>query len=139
MIDYGARIRAVCDYLDTVDGARYDFRYFPVGYDNVSGRYDTSKCGCVLALAREQFHEMPEYYTQAIEWLGFLWGRDENPDDFGFIVTSAASSYPISGDESFRAAIQALRDYADKHYPGTSRHVGIPDSVKKLFYTDVMA
>ena len=128
-IDYGARIRAVCDYLKAVPGEKYKFFIAPQ-----SGRDNNDGCGCILYHGYEAgivpeglYAKMPDYwgYDEGINWLV---GDDETFESI-LVGTGAIAS----GEKAKQAAITALRSYADKNFPLTPKHNGIPDSIKAIF------
>ncbi len=121
MIDYGARIRAVCDHLETVPGERYTF-IWPILYDG---------CGCVIAHAKDAgIIDISKDYREAQIWLGFDWDASIGDKMVHFLGTGGSSS----GEKSKQIAIKSLRAHADEHYPITAQQVDfIPASVRQIF------
>lgn len=127
-IDYGSRIRAVCDYLETVPGDKYDFN--PAPWQSL----ENGGCGCIvyhgyaggLIPEAEAFgHLFP--YQPGMEW---LLGSAEM---FEKTICSGCGATG-KGEAAKQAAINALRAYADKHYPyDKPKHTGLPDVVRDLF------
>jgi len=124
MIEYGARIRAVADYLETVPGEKYNFN---IGPNRM--RQDGNRCGCIVAhgfdggiIPHDEFG--PDYID------GKIWLTGSRSEFWKIINNGGVKG---SGERAKQAAIKSLRAYADKNYPVTQKHTGIPDSVMAIF------
>lgn len=125
MIDYGSRIRAVANYLETVPGDKYDFYIGP-------GRAKHLRDGCGCAMTHGLLGEViasDANYDAAIEWtFGF-----SQAASFHELVSGEAL---LAGETAKRAMIAQLRAYADATYPvanPTPKHTGIPACVREIF------
>lgn len=125
-VDYGSRIRAVADYLESsVPGEKYNF-----GWPSLK-----DGCGCVVAhgMAAGIIPESYGYFG-SVKWLMGVAG--------GFVEAFRATDFTGKGELAKQAAIKQLRAYADANYPvsnSTRKHEGIPDSVLALFTDGVAA
>ena len=135
-IDYGSRIRAVCDYFETVPGKQYKYVQAPSRHSIKWG------IGCVLlhgfiggGIPESQLVYDPAQCEQlAAKWLGF-----EDFKAFADVVNTGRVE--PHGEIGKQDALKALRDYVNTHYPVTApiAHTGIPDSVLQLFETQQVA
>ena len=125
-VDYGLRIRAVADYLETVPGDKYDFYIGPFRAMERGPHCPR----CVIAHAYDGGLIQAEddgLYSHGKVWL------------FGSVVTfeSTINGDAIGrGESAKQVAIAQLRTYADKHYPVASKstkHVGLPATVREIF------
>lgn len=133
---YGTRIRAVCDYLETVPGDKYDF-----GIPPSRTQWKNLDCGCVIGhgfLGKTIPHHTDGLwnYNAGIEW---MLGPGINASKFGDLLYDGNHLAISRGEQAKQAAIAALRAYADKHYPLTPTHTGLPDVVRQIFQPKVAA
>lgn len=129
-IDYGSRIRAVADHLETVPGDKYNFSIGPSMM-----RDSTDRCGCVIAHGIDAEIIDERHYRHGIRWL-----VGDTYEAFNFSGLVCPGTTPTMGEEAKQAAIKALRDYADEHYPVvTQLHTGIPAETLRIFEEAVAA
>ena len=125
-IDYGARTRAICDYLETVPGEKYDFMVPPNCMEDNDG------CGCVVGHGFEAgLIDSPIHYDQCVRWMTGL-----GISEFGHVIGLDGME---SGEASKQAAIKNLCTWADEHYPVTTKETAIPDSVLAIFNAEAVA
>jgi len=128
-IDYGARIRAFCDHLETVDEHRFKYTWSPL-----VAREKGLGIGCPLyhgieggVIPESKATFCREFDDEAVQWLGF--------DRFEGIFCDL-----VNVTSQKEKSISNLRAYADKHYPiVTQHHTGIPSSVLQIFKEAVAA
>lgn len=123
--DYGARLRALADHLETVPDTDYKYSQPPsaVSYEGPDGGACALAHGYLASIIPDSLRDGLDLWCEdlASQWFGFQSFKDLE-----------GKIEPWALQERL-TAINSLRAYADAHYPITNKREGIPQSVRDIF------